>query len=266
MKICLNINYTSPQFTARNKQIRKADDIQRTARNNFPMFSPSYLQEFYCLNGEGQNTPKQVRTIQIAQRIVYKINASREDDRAYKRNTSRFEPPYVKTLDRLKRNKIGNCHEASISTIATLAANGINDSKRVNLEQQIEYIDPKTKKVVFSKNYDIDHTLILSAMGKENPKEKDLVVLDSWMGFADSISGAKARYARFLDVNKNREDFNNSFSLFRVEHFEKTGEFLDKNNLELRHKIVFVDEETPTKDEISFLGEYTRDVYPDLRL
>ena len=266
MKITLNTNYTRPTFSAKKEEIRKADDIQRTARKNFPMFSPSYLQEFYFLNGEGQNTPKQVRTIQIAQRIVYKINASREDDREYKRNTFRFEPPYVRTLDKLKRNKIGNCHEASISTISALAANGIDDAKRVNLEQKIEYVDPKTKKVIFSKNYDIDHTLIVSAMGKENPKENDFVVLDSWMGFADSISGAKARYARFIDLNKNKEDFNNSFAFFRVEHFEKTGEFLDKNNLELKHKINFVEDETPAKDDIRFLGEYVQKTYPNLCL
>ena len=270
MKILLHTNYTRPTFSAKREEIKKADDLQRKAKLNFPIFSPSYLQEFYCLNGKGQNTPKQVRTIQIAQRIVYKINAGRtvDDESSRGRYMLAFtnEPPYIRPLDRIKRTKIGNCHEASIATIATLAANGIDDSRRMSLEQRTEYVDKNTNKVVFSKNYDLDHTIVVSAMGKENPKERDLIVLDSWMGFADSISAAKDKYARFIDEKKNKEDFSNSFSLFRVEHFEKTGELLNRNDLELRHRIVFKDEETPSKEEIESLGRYSRMMYPHLSL
>ena len=150
--------------------------------------------------------------------------------------------------------------------MATLAANGINDAKRISLEQKSEYVDKKTNKVVFSKNYDLDHTVVVSAMGKENPKEKDLIILDSWMGFADSISGAKDKYARFIDENKNKSDFNDSFSLFRIDHFQETGEFLDKNDCYIRHRIVFKDEEKHSEDELKELGRYARMMYPHLSL
>ena len=130
----------------------------------------------------------------------------------------------------------------------------------------MEYIDKKTNKVVFSKTYDIDHTFVLSAMGKENPKEDDYIVLDSWMGFADSISGAKDRYARFIDENKNKSDFNDSFSLFRIDHFQETGEFLNKNDCYLKNKIVFKDEEKFSKEDIQSLGRYARMMYPHLCL
>ncbi len=266
MKVTLNLNYTRPTFTSKKEHIRKADDIQRKATSNFPMFSPSYLQEFYCLNGSGQNTPKQVRTIQIAQRIVYKINAGRIVDEETSKRSYFSEPLYIRPLDRIKKTKIGNCHEASIATLAALAANDINDAKRVSLEQRTEYVNKKTKKVVFSKNYDLDHTFVISAMGKENPKESDLVVLDSWMGFADSISGAKDKYARFIDEKKNKEDFNNNFSLFRVDHFEKTGELLNKNDLEIRYRVVFKDEEKYSEQEMKELGRYSRMMYPHLSL
>ncbi|MBQ8887464.1 MAG: hypothetical protein IJY61_07180 [Candidatus Gastranaerophilales bacterium] len=266
MKISLQTNYTRPIFSAKKKEIRKADDIQRKATANFPMFSPSYLQEFYCLNGKGQNTPKQVRTIQIAQRIVYKINAGRIVDDESSKKSYFVEPPFIRPLERIKKTKIGNCHEASIVTMATLAANGINDAKRVSLEQKTEYVHKKTNKVIFAKNYDLDHTIVISAMGKENPKEKDMIVLDSWMGFADSISGAKDKYARFIDENKNKSDFNDSFSLFRIDHFEETGEFLDKNDFYIRNRIVFKDEEKLSENEIKELGRCSRMMYPHLCL
>ena len=266
MKISLQTNYTKPTFTSKNKNIRKADDIQRIARENFPIFSPSYLQEFYCLNGKGPNTPKQVRTIQIAQRIVYKINAGRIVDDESSKSLYFSEPLYIRPLDRIKRTKLGNCYEASVATLAALTANDINDAKRVSLEQKTEYVNKKTNKVVFSKNYDLDHTVVVSAMGKENPKEKDLIVLDSWMGFADSISGAKDRYSRFIDENKNKSDFNDSFSLFRIDHFQETGEFLDKNDCYIRHRIVFNDEEKHSENELKELGRYARMMYPHLCL
>lgn len=266
MKISLYTNYTRPNFNAKNKEIKKADDIQRKAAANFPMFSPSYLQEFYCLNGKGQNTPRQVRTIQIAQRIVYKINAGRIVDDESSKQSYFTEPLFIRPLDRIKRTKLGNCHEASIATIATLAANGINDAKRVSLEQKTEYVNKKTNKVVFAKNYDLDHTVVVSAMGKENPKQKDMIVLDSWMGFADSISGAKDKYARFIDEKTHKEDFNNSFSLFRIDHYQETGEFLDKNDCHIRHRIVFKDEDKYSENELKELGRYARMMYPHLSL
>ena len=42
----MKITFT-PSFKAKNQNIRKADDIQRTARNNFPFISPSYCDAFY---------------------------------------------------------------------------------------------------------------------------------------------------------------------------------------------------------------------------
>jgi hypothetical protein len=103
-------------------------------------------------------------------------------------------------------------------------------------------------------------------MGKENPKESDFVVLDSWMGFADSISGAKDRYARFIDENRNKSDFSDSFSLYRIDHFQETGEFLDKTNCEIRHRLVFKDEEKYSEQEMKELGRYSRMMYPHLCL
>ena len=268
MKISLQTNYTRATFTAKKKEIRKADDIQRKSRKNFPMFSPSYLLDFYCLNKEETSKEKQARTAQIAQRIVYKINAGRIADKEYNKyiNAFRKELPYIRRLDRLKQSKIGNCHEAAIATMATLAANGYEDIKRLSLRQKTEYVDKKTDKVVFSKDYDIDHTFLVSAMGKENPKEKDLIVFDSWMGFADSISKAKEKYSCFIDEKKNLDDFKDSFSLFRREHFQKTGIFLEKSDLYIRHKIIFEKEEEPTEKEMQELGKYARMMYPHLCL
>ena len=268
MKISFTQNYTQQTFCAKKKEIKKADDIQRKAVKSFPMFSPAYLNEFYILNGKGMD-PKQVRTRQIAQRLVYKINAGRDYDdydSKYSFALGRKETPFIHTLERIKKEKIGNCHEASIVAMAALAANGFTDAHRASVKLKGEYVDKKTNKVVFSKIYDVDHTFAMTAMNKENPTNNDYIILDPWMGFADSISSAKQRYAQITNPNKHREDFNNAFALFRVDHFQETGELLDKSNLDLRFRITFEKEKDYTKEDIKALGRYARMMYPHLCL
>lgn len=272
MRITLQTNYTPQTFTAKKKEIRKADDIQRQAKANFPMFSPSYLKEFYLLNNNCTDAQKQLRTVQIGQRIVYKINAAREaehrDEKYSFLRTYRTETPFIRTLERIKKSKIGNCSEAAAATMAVLAANGYYDSKRVGLRVQGKLIDKKTQKVLSkSGQYSLDHAFVVSSMNKENPTEKDYVVLDSWMGFADSISGAKAKYQRlFHKDDKIINQIKNDFSLFRVEHFSETGEMLNWDDCEIVYNLVFEDLDNLTKDDICSLGRYTRMMYPHLCL
>ena len=155
MKITFTTQKIQPTFSAKKKEIKKADDIQRKSKEIFPMFSPAYLNEFYVLNGKGMD-PKQVRTRQIAQRIVFKINAGRDYDdydNRYSFIVNRKETPFIRTLERIKKEKIGNCHEASITAMAALAANGYTDAKRASLKLRGEFVDKKTNKVVYSKIY-----------------------------------------------------------------------------------------------------------------
>lgn len=272
MKIASQHNYINPTFASRKKEIRKADDIQRKSKKNFPMFSPAYLNEFYILNGKGMNTPKQVRTRQIGQRIVYKINAEREyedKDAEYSFIKSfRKETPFVRTLKRIKNSKIGNCDEASAATMAALAANGYYDSKRMGLRLEAQLINKATKEIVHtSPSYSLDHAFVVSSMNIENPQEKDFVVLDSWMGFADSISGARARYQRLF--NNDPKIINNvkeNFSLFRVDHFCETGEMINWNDYETRYRLVFEEIDNYSKDDIKSLGVHARMMYPHLCL
>ena len=268
MKITFTQPYTNPSFTAKKKEIKKANDIQRKAKQLFPMFSPAYLNEFYILNGRGMD-PKQVRTRQIAQRIVYKINAGRDYDdydSRYSFIANRKETPFIRTLSRIKKEKIGNCHEASITAVAALAANGYTNTKRASLKLQGEFVDKKTNKVVYSKTYDVDHTFAITTMNKDNPTKNDYIIVDPWFGFADSISSAKQRYAQIVNPEKHKSDLNDSFSLFRVDHFQQTGELLDKSDLDIRFKITFKEEKEYTEDDIKALGTYTRMMYPHLCL
>ncbi|MBE7705278.1 MAG: hypothetical protein E7Z90_05655 [Cyanobacteria bacterium SIG29] len=270
MKISLKTHDIKTTFSAKKKEIKKADDIQRKAKANFPMFSPSYLVNFYTLNRKGINEERQTRTTQIAQRIVYKINAFRELEHndgenefynIYRRN----EPPFIRTLDRIKKTKIGNCHEASITALAGLAANGY-DGQRVSLKIEKQFVDRKTNKIIFKKQYDADHTFTITTMNQENPKPNDFIVLDPWMDFACSVSDAKNRYNAIVDFEKYKDDFNDNFSLFRVENFERTGEFINKSDCILRNKLVFKVENEYSPEEIKSLGRYARMMYPHLCL
>lgn len=268
MKISSLPNFKYTNFCAKKKEIKKADDIQRKAKENFPMFSPAYLNEFYILNGKGMD-PKQVRTRQIAQRIVYKINAGRDYDdydARYSIIAHRKETPFIRTLNRIKKDKIGNCHEASIIAMTALAANGYTDAKRASLKLKGEFVNKKTNEVVFSKIYDVDHTFAMTAMNKENPRNNDYIIVDPWLGFADSISIAKQKFAQIVNPDKHKSDLNDAFSLFRVDHFQETGEFLDKSDYDIKFKIIFEEEKEYTKEDIKALGSYARMMFPHLCL
>ncbi len=272
MKISFQQAYIQPNFSAKKPEIRKADDIQRKAKANFPMFSPSYLREFYILPKKCVDDTKLNRTRQIAQRIVYKINAARECDRqdleyCYKWNPYRKEIPYTRTLQRIKGSKIGNCEEASCATMATLAANGYYDSKRMSLVLKGQLVNKKTKKIEYTTiPHSLDHAFVVSSLGKENATEKDLIVLDSWYGFADSISKAKEKYQKLADNPKVKNDIKEELSLYRVDYFSETGKILDWNDYDIKYSIQFKEKENYTENDIKALGIHARMIYPHLCL
>lgn len=271
MKISFQQTYIQPTFSAKKPEIRKADDIQRKSKANFPMFSPTYLKEFYFLGQKSIDDPKITRTRQIAQRIVYKINAARECDRQDSEysfiHSFRKETPYIRTLHRIKDSKIGNCEEASCATMATLAANGYYDSKRMSLVLKGQFVNKETNEVAYTTiPHPLDHVFVVSAMGKENPTEKDLVVLDSWYGFSDSISKAKEKYQKLADNKKVKNDIKEELSLFRVDYFAETGKILDWNDYNIKYSIQFKEKENYTEEDIKALGRHARMMYPRLCL
>ena len=265
MKILTNNFYTNPSFTSRKKEVKKADDIQRRAVNTFPIFSPSYVETFYNIPQKWTKDSKYDKNMNYAQRLVYKINAERALERDYDDSISSiFEPHFVKTLDRIKATKIGNCHEASILTLAALAANGITDAKRYELNLRIDFVNKNTQETLFSHKTDFDHIFTMTAFNKKNPTKNDFIVLDSWFGFCDSISGAKSKYHQIVDLNSYKDILRDEFSLFRVRYFEETGEFIQRKDYQPKLRFEFKEVDNFNSDYLKHLGFCVKNKYPEL--
>ena len=256
----------SPSFKSKNQNIRKADDIQRTARNNFPFSSPSYCDAFYKTSKSWTPEIKDEYE-KVVTRADKKISAIRDlsSEAAFEGITfdeRNLNAPIFQTLRGIKFLKVANCHECAALSIAALTANGIYNVNRVNLEAEFKYINKKTGEIEYKATEPIDHTTVIAKMGKD---KKDKVVVDTWLGFADSISGAKGKFKQLLWNSDIREKARLHRSLFRVEKIQKDGVLIDPDkDYELQTKISFKEAEETSQDDMRLIGYYTRCCYPEL--
>lgn len=262
-----SINYISPNFNARKPEIKKADDIQRIARREFPTLSSTYVDMFYCCTKKpNKDLYKQYKAEKFENIINEKITDSR--NRA-DRNERIFglSIPYTNVLNYVKRDKAGNCAECSASVIAALAANGIYDSQMTNIGFSIEFINKNTKETEYKATEPIDHSMVLTALNKTNPKKKDIIVIDSWLGFTDSISGAKNRYKKVFTDKFMESEIKYHRSLFRINQYEKSQKFINYDDYDIRTRIYFY--KAPDKyntEDLKDLGTFCRIKYPMLQV
>ena len=258
-------------FYSRNKNVRKADDIQRRARNVFPVLSPSYIDEFYSSTRLINNLPINLQARMIFKKIDRKLTALRKvtkEPGKYGIEEPSFlrETPNATLLNNIQLLRVGNCEECAATVLAALAANGYYNSQKVYLGLEVQYIDKKTGEISYNEVEPLDHSFVITTLDKENPKEKDKIVIDSWLGFADSISGANARYKKMY----KQEDLDNILSyhrsIFRLNMAIKTGKTIDFNDYELHSNIVFYPASSLTENELKQLGTYSRIMYNDLVL
>ena len=220
------INNAILYFKARKPEIRHADDIQRRARREFPTLSSTYIDMFYCCaQKKNRDAYKQYKAEKIENIVNEKITDSRESSDKLAKN-SELRIPYTRVLKYMKKDKTGNCAECSAAVIAALAANGIYDSQMSNIALSIEFVNKKTGKTEYQAMEPIDHSMVVTALGKKDPKENDFVVIDSWLGFADSLSGAKARYKQVYNDKFMDPEIKYQRSLFRIEQYEKSKKFM----------------------------------------
>lgn len=267
MKIT-SINYINPSFTARKAEIRKADDIQRLSKQNFPVSSPSYMRMFYLTCSRNQpNLAKRLKANKIRLNIDGHLTLLRYLTRE-KNQESKDYIPYADTLKYLTVLKTGNCGECASTVIAALAANGYYDARKCILGYEISYVNTKTKETVYKKTEMLDHTFVLADMSKDNSDDKkdNRVIIDSWMGFADSISGAMEKYKKVFLGDDIKEDISYHRSMFRVEYAEKNDELIDFDNFELRIKPVIITPDNFDKEGIKKLGDFCRKNYKSLVL
>ena len=247
----------------KNPYIKKGDDIQRHARKNFPAFSPTYAAAFYH---------KQAKDSPILEKKVIEVNTARDcvnlmTINGLNETSLGTESPRILTLNTLEARKKGNCEEFSIATLATLLANGYTDSERKYLCMRTEFVNKETGITEYYEVDSLDHALVVSSLGKHSKEEKDLYVIDSWLGFADTIKGAKTRYKNLSEqrgklskiCSKRRSDFRLK-KLLRDDVLVDTDKYIQKCTL------FFKDADSDVKKVNQDLQKYVNLMYQNLKL
>ncbi len=258
MKITFN-----PSFKAKNRNIRYADNIQRQAKRVFPFVSPSYCDAFY-LTSKKHDIESKTKYEKVVQKSDNKLSAIRELAKenafeGYSFDEKNLNAPIFNTLRGIQILKAANCHECAGITIAALTANGIYDVEKVNINANIQYINKETGKIEYKATEPIDHTTVIAKIGNED------VIVDSWLGFSDSASGAKGKFKQMLWDSDIKEKARLHRSLFRLEVFEKTGNLIDPDkDYKQRVSISFEPSEDSTKEDMQLIGYYSRCCFPEL--
>ena len=217
------ININSPvNFGAKSKEIRDADKITRQIKHNFPLFSATYGGDFYLSAKE--NSPNAEKSRATLNGVHKEIQRAREYFAAIGHI---YSNPNRKIFSTLKRIKKGNCQENAELALAHMYANGFYDTDLCHLNFKAVVLDKNTGEYITAYNKEADHAFILTNMNKHSKKD---IVIDPWLGFADSISGAVSRFKKIYD----EEDFDELIS-FLKEHIKtyeeegKSSENFDKD-------------------------------------
>jgi len=238
-----------PSFGARNYKIRKADDIQRKTRSAVPFFSPSYAKMYYPCCSETKKGNM--------------INANKSDELEFMRQEREYDrlPATIKkVIDDTNRQRLANCGEASLITMSALLANGFPDSHRCSVLLHTGIFDKKTGEQCFEIKFDLDHACVISTMEKDINQEKSYIVLDSWHGFADSMTGAKARYVQHAD----KEDIKEAEKITIKEFELESGKTFDPEKYEYKYNIDFEIIDSPTKEDNKSIRKMCRSRYNQL--
>lgn len=169
---------------------------------------------------------------------------------------------YADDLDLSEHTGLGNCMEYAKSTMAALCANGYYNSERVNLRYEVKFINKKTGETEYKSEDSLDHSFIITDLNCR--KEKDIIV-DSWLNFADYKNGAVARFKGIFDDEiRDCEKFHKK--LFTLEKLKKEGKY-NPEDYKMEAGFVFAPREiNATKYEKERLGDYARNIYPELIL
>ncbi len=240
MRIIFNpkIQYT-PSFSAKKKEIRKADDIQRKARTAVPFFSPNYAKKYFP-NIVSTDIGNKVSTDKTEE-----LNIMRRARTGFKQDCS-LPTVVQKVINDTRRGKIANCGESALITMSILLANGYTDTHRCAVILSNEIFDKETGDLCFLDNYDLDHACVISTMAKDGEK-KPYIVLDSWHGFADSLSSARARYFQLTNEEELEEYKNATIAAFE----DKTKKKYNPEKYEIKQNINFeiIDSSTTEDDK-----------------
>jgi len=257
MKVGSITQYNNFSFRARKKEIKKADSIERAAKANFPMISPTYIDDFYrCAKPCSINYKKandistRVQNDILKRRYSYALLKSKQN--------APEDIIYALSLHDMKKEKTGNCMENAMAALTVLFANGYYNSERVELFYKASFINKKTGEIEYEDRTPLNHSFVLTDMKKEGEeKGKKNVVIDPWLGFADSLEGARGRFKQFYngDLSTCKEMFT---KLFKIDKLQK-GEQFSPDDYDIRLDFEFLPcDDFEFESEKRQLGFYAR--------
>ena len=157
MRITFNptIKYT-PSFSAKSKEIRKADDIQRKARTVLPFFNPRYAKIYYPTTTSSRLGKK------ISSDKAEELDSMRKERYEFNREISLPEE-IQKVINDTNRERIANCGESALITMSTLLANGYTNTHRCAvilsneiLQERYEHFENNNYLRLFNKDKSIN--------------------------------------------------------------------------------------------------------------
>ena len=261
MKISQSNNIYSNSFKAKKKEIRAADDIQRQAKLKFPCLSPTYMRKFYSVFKNG-DTYENINQTLTRKKIDRNISVIRQDAKEYAQSDFTKKASYsynvnyaLSELIGLKLLKSGNCAEQALAVLSALGAKGYNNTNRAILKLNVQFINKKTKNVDFETETPLGHQIVTTTMNNDKYTNDNKIIIDPWLGFTDSNSGAKAKYKSFF-AKDIKDEVENSLIKFKLQQIENKKSVM-RSDYDIKTKIVFEENEDITPFEVREIGYYT---------
>lgn len=271
-----SINFNSPvNFTSKNKEIKKADDLMRKSKLAFPYIGNTYIDKFYGSvnhpSSKYHDAAKRLRCIIYGRTCAARSSKNYEEDMLIKQRMyddaakDYFLVGFEKTRNAPEyshqRHK-GNCDEASRAALASLYANGFYNSNLANIFYVACAENKKTGEVTVQQEKRIDHVLVLTDMGSGDKN----IVIDPWLGFADSKSAAIGKYKEIFYDEELKELEEDAKSAFKRNLIIRGVED-DKNNYCFKSGFVFRTKPTHKNEaQRKEAGYQYRTSYPELLL
>lgn len=152
-------------FTARNKTIRFADDIARKVNKEIPLVSNTLMA--------GMKNSSQSKFNDTLINISALVGAVRYAQISYYSSALNFNQKIQAVINPIVRYGTGNCAESSQLATITAKANGIKNAQMRHL--------------IDNKGHFLDHVVTYVP-------DKKPYIIDAWLGFADYVPNAIARY------------------------------------------------------------------------
>lgn len=253
----MQISNSTINFTSRNIDIRRADDIVRHVNKIAPCFNPTYaFENWEVLNpSKGKGFIGRTKFFVKFEKIISKM---REE---YGAESAKKPTFYFDLFDSVKNRKIGNCYEKAYLALGALFANGYKNAMKVGLEMEVGAYDKITGKKVLAKTIPIDHTTVLSTMNNANRYDIDkTIVLDGWFNKAMTVSEAKKEYEKFVPKRRIAAEIQ---EMQRELKWKSLG---DLNKFEFRKSIEFLEDKRFSPEEASAFGQEISRKYPEIKL